>query len=346
MMKERFFKIMGMACLFFLFTGCAGGLKSSAHSEVNLSAWTAYWDMEKGMKEYKDIHNQLSSLSYFAASFREDGHLVVPEEVQSAKKKTKNASVQSYLTFVNDLTKPDGKSVEKDLGVLRQVLADDAVMDQHIAEIISLTEQGKYDGIEIDYEGEWKDADLFAKYLDFTYKLTTAAIHHQLKLRIVLEPSVPFDAGFCQGPQYVVMLYNLYGTHSGPGPKANRAFIQKVINKMQSLPGDKAAAFSTGGCVWENVSLLGSANGKKHFIDEVEAKRLETKYKASPQRDADSACLHFDYDEKGQHYEVWYADSETLNAWITVAADQGIQNISLWRLGSNTDIDQVRRKIE
>ena len=56
----------------------------------------------------------------------------------------------------------------------------------------------------------------------------------------------------------------------------------------------------------------------------------------------DDRSMVFKYEDGGRHYTVWYADSETLNAWITVAAERGIDNISLWRLGSNTDIEKVR----
>ena len=48
--------------------------------------------------------------------------------------------------------------------MLRRVLANTAVMDRHIAEIISLGKEGRYDGIELDYERIWKDApDLVPK---------------------------------------------------------------------------------------------------------------------------------------------------------------------------------------
>ena len=39
---------------------------------------------------------------------------------------------------------------------------------------------------------------------------------------------MPMDAPYSVGPEYMVMLYNLYGLHSGPGPKADGPFIEKT----------------------------------------------------------------------------------------------------------------------
>ena len=181
-------------------------------------------------------------------------------------------------------------------------------------------------------------------YLSFTYKLSRACIKENLDLRIVLEPGMPMDAGFCKGPEYVVMFYNLHGKHSGPGAKADAAFIQKTIGKMAAIPGRKSAAFATGGCLWEDYGLLGLKKGPVRFVDEEEAAALVQKHSLTPERDAESAALHCQYEENGHHYALWYADSETINAWIKLAADNGIERISLWRLGGNTDIKAVKNR--
>ena len=341
-MKCRFFKVMAAMVMVFLLAGCGDPIRSSAHGEVNLSGWMAYWDMPSALKEYKEIQGRMESICYFAAYFDADDHLVVPPEVAEAKKQQKKGRQLTYLTIVNDSDRGEKGKTEKDISVLYHVLGSEASMDEHIQEIISLTKAGGYDGVEIDYEKFWKDAELKQEFMDFTYRLSTETIRNGLKLRIVLEPSAPFDAGFCQGPEYVVMLYNLYGTHSGPGPKANGDFIQKTIDKMAVLPGKKIADFSVGGCVWEGKGPLGIIPGKKRFLTEAEAQQLLKKYGAKESRDPESACMVFKYEDGGRHYTVWYADSETLNAWITVAAERGIDNISLWRLGSNTDIEKVR----
>ncbi|HWR29542.1 MAG TPA: hypothetical protein VN631_06880, partial [Negativicutes bacterium] len=122
--------------------------------------------------------------------------------------------------------------------------------------------------------------------------------------------------------------------HSGPGPKADKTFIQKVITQMASLPGEKSVAFSTGGCVW-------GSNGKKQLVTEAEAKVLVAAYDVTPKRDKESQNLVFEYENDGVTYQVWYADVKTLNFWSGIAKEQGVTKISLWRLGGNVDLKKI-----
>lgn len=341
-MTSRFLKVFCLTCCMLLFAGCSETVTGSAHGDVNLSSWIVYWDVKNGQKDYDGAKEHLKSLSYFCAHFNENDILVIPSEIQQAKQQRKKTDgMVSYLAIVNDRDLGDGGMVEKDTDVLYRMLGSSEAMDDHIDNIISLAKKGGYDGVEIDYEKLWKDPELFHSYLDFIEKLYNAAYIENLKVRVVLESSTPFDGGFCKGPQYVVMLYNLYGTHSGPGPKANEEFIRKTIARMKALPGEKVAAFSTGGCHWEYKDIFGLIAQKKKFIDTAEAKGLQKKYQAETKRDADSGCLVFKYKDQNRYHTVWYADGETLNHWIAIAEAQGIKNISIWRLGKESDIQAL-----
>ncbi|QDR79732.1 glycosyl hydrolase family 18 protein [Sporomusa termitida] len=302
------------------------------------SAWLAYWDLEAGAKDLARIGKKLDQLSYFGAYFAKDDTLFLPRELSAQKSElqAKQRGYETYLTFVNDLHKADGSVVMKDTEVLRRVFADEAAMEKHIDEIIAMTLQAGFDGIEIDYERVWKEAEAGQLFLTFAEKLYVKALNNNLKLRLVLEPGTPFAATrFPRGPEYVVMAYNLYGMHSGPGPKANKEFIQKTAALMQTLPGEKSLALSTGGCLW-------SDNGEKRFLTEIEAKTLAAVYEAEPLRDDESQCLVYSYQDNGISYQVWYADVKTLNYWLAVAQEQGINNISLWRLGGNVAVNKLK----
>jgi spore germination protein YaaH len=209
-------------------------------------------------------------------------------------------------------------------------------MMNHIDDIIAHTLQGGYDGIEIDYERIWKDEKIGQSFLKFADKLYGKALKNNLKLRLVLEPSTPLSSiEFAKGPEYVVMLYNLYGLHSAPGPKANKEFIQKTVTRMTALPSGKSVALSTGGCVWGD-------NGEKRFLTETEAKTLVATYGLATKRDEESQCVVFTYKEKDVSYQVWYADVQTLNYWIAIAKEHGVNNVSLWRFGGNVGINQIK----
>ncbi len=338
-MVHKVLKMMLLAVMLSVLTGCAfnSPVKADAKETVRISSWIAYWDLEAGDKDLQRIETKLDKLSYFCAYFDQHDRLFIPQELSDKQKKTKSkkGTYETYLTFVNDRQNSDGLADLKDIEVLRRLFSSDAAMEKHIDEIIALTMQGGYSGIELDYERIWVDEKIGHYFLKFADKLYGKAQANNLKVRIVLEPRTPFSsAAFPQGPEYVVMMYNLYGLHSGPGPKANKDFIQNTLARMSALPGSKSAAFATGGCIWGN-------NGEKRFLTEVEAKSLAVTYDAAAKRDKESQCLVFSYKDKGITYQVWYADIETLKHWITIAKNQGVNNISLWRLGGNIDINKI-----
>ncbi|GMB00502.1 glycosyl hydrolase family 18 protein [Pelosinus sp. IPA-1] len=330
-----------VASVFLILMGCNYSSKSAvnavASEQIKRSAWLAYWDLDAGEKDLQKMGDKLNKLSYFGAYFDKNDCLFIPKELSDKRMelKKKKEKYETYLTFVNDKQNLDGSVVVKDIEVLRRLFSDETSMEKHIDEIITLTLQGGYDGIEIDYEKIWKDEKVGQSFLKFTDKLYETALKNNLKLRLVLEPSAPFSSSeFSKGPEYVVMLYNLYGLHSAPGPKANKEFIQKMLKRMETLPGEKTVAFSTGGCLWGD-------NGEKRFLTEVEAKTLAVTYGVETRRDEESQCVVFDYKDMGVTYQVWYADVKTLNYWIAISKEQGVNSISLWRFGGNVDINKI-----
>lgn len=331
-----------IAVIFLILTGCNFNRQLTAsavaHEPTKVSAWLAYWDLDAGEKDLARIGNKLDKLSYFGGYFDKNDHVFIPKELSEKKNDLtkKKGKYETYLTFVNDRQNADGTVTMKDTEVLRRLFADDAAMDKHIDELIALTLQGGYDGIEIDYERVWKDETIGRSFLNFVGRTYEKALKKNLKLRVVLEPSAPFsDTRFIKGPQYVVMFYNLYGLHSAPGPKANKEFIENTVTRMKALPGEKAVAFSTGGCMWGD-------NGEKSLLTEVEAKTFAAVYGVESRRDEESQCAVFDFkDRRGVTYQVWYADVQTLKYWISITKQRGESNICLWRLGGNVDMNEI-----
>lgn len=339
-MKRKYILGAVLLAACFLSSGCKAEepLVSGSHPPVTLSSWVVSWDEDHGWKEYQKNQNMWDSLSYFAVTFDEKGHLHGPKSPVLQK-----INGARYLTFVNDVHPEKGKAIEKDTAVLRKVLGTEESRRQHVKDILTIAEEAGADGIEIDYERLAKDNDpeLVKQFANFTQLLFLESISVHKKVRIILEPSMPMDLPYSSGPEYVVMVYNLYGLHSGPGPKADGAFIKKTIQKMAALPGKKGLAFSNGGCVWEDVGFFGLQKGKAKFITEETAVKLAKEHQAKPERDAASAALHFSYKEKDHTYEVWYADKETIEAWMTLAAKEGISSIYIWRLGGNVTLKNL-----
>ncbi len=312
-----------------------GPVREGMSANLKLSAWMTYWDAERGKQEYHLLRHRLSSVSYFAAYFNARGKLFVPDVFAKAPQK-KVLQPTAFLTVVNDVVGKNGENRLKDVDILKNVLKDEEACRHHADELLELARKHGYEGVEVDYENVWRrgDAALQQQFIRFLDILVQRAEAKKMKVRVVLEPTVPFDAGFPKGASYVVMLYNLYGPHSCPGPKADRAFIGRICGKLAALQADSAVAFSTGGCCWKNQE-------KGTFITQQEAMERAARHRANARRDEKSGALTYSYEENGDHYEVWYADTETLNGWIRTAMGNGINEVYLWSLGGNDQLETL-----
>lgn len=318
-----------------LLSGCSAKPHSAEHGPLTMTAWIADWDLAKGQEDAEKLGHGLEAMVYFRTYFTDDDRIVVPEPLLKLKQSGAVKSRGEFLSFTNDYVPEEGKAVQKDLEVLRRVLADEEAMDSHADRLVSITKKHGFNGIELDYERVFKDEKLAKKFVWLVSKLQYKAAKHGLKLRVVLEPSADVSLDFCKGPEYVVMLYNLYGLHSGPGPKADFAFIKKTLTKLKKLPGELGAAVSTGGCLW-------AENGKK-FITQAEAAALAKEHGAKPERDADSGAMSFTFkNQAGQKAEGWYADEKTLNMWLNEIEANGVKSVNIWRLGGNLDLAAVK----
>lgn len=298
------------------------------------SVWITYWDLKNIEQEISAVKDNIDNICYFAAYFNEEEKLFIPQEITDTYKLIKNKfgdnNYHSSLTFVNDLLKTDGTSSLKDTELLYTLFSSTERMDSHINEIINLTVNGGYDGIEIDYEGIKNDIKLWKLYLEFVNRLYKSASAKNIPVRIVLEPNVPEkELEFIQGPEYVMMCYNLYGEGTEPGPKANEKFLIQMVDKMKAFPGKVNFALSSGGYDF-------AENGKSKQVTEIEAETLRKEYNAAVTRDKESNCIVFTYkDLQGMSHEVWYADKETLNFWYQVISKYGDYGVTLWRIGGN-----------
>jgi spore germination protein len=300
--------------------------------ERSINTWTVYWDNENVVEDMKGLGNKVTSLSYFAAYFDANENLFIPDNMKELRSKVNNSdshtNYKGYLTFVNDVLKSEGGSSLKDTKLLYSLLSSHDNMQNHIDEIIALTIDGGYDGIEIDYEAIKKDKDLWKLFLQFVDDLYGAATEKELLVRILLEPSaLTQEIDFPEGPEYVIMCYNLYGYGTEPGPKANKDFLVRMVEKMKDLPGEIGFAVANGGFDFDE-------SGTVKQISTKDAVKKQELHQASSYRDKESGCMVFSYkDEIGNFHEVWYADNIAIDYWFSILEELGENNLYLWRLG-------------
>ena len=310
-------------------------VQSDTETEVSpdVSVWYPYWDYATADAELKEMGDDLNTICFFAAYYDVNNKPFIPKDTtETYAKLNKNGTLKdrnTYLTFVNDKLLEKGSSL-KDTDLLYALIGNEDLANQHVSDVIALTKSLGCGGVEIDYEAIRKDYALWELFNSFVTKLSREASNEGLALRIVFEPSAPFqNYTWPSDAEYVMMCYNLFGYGTEPGPKANPSWVKELAAKMNTLPGVKNLAFATGGFDF-------SADGKVAQIGKADAVALLSQKNAEVQRDAASGALWFDYtDEGGTTHQVWYADEETINLWKQAGREGGINRVSIWRLGGN-----------
>lgn len=297
--------------------------------------WLVYWDVSDGLYDLREWETDIHAVVYFAAYFDNELRLFIPDEIALLREGVEALPDRdppvALLSVTNDRLYENGDAAQKDTALLWGLFADEASRAAHARELVDLALGGGYDGLEVDYEGLGTDMDLWAGMLAFLRQLSALAGEAGLSLRVLLEAGAPFaQLDFPPELSYLVMCYNLYGLHSGPGPKATPGFLRQIVQKTASLPGRWGYAIASGGFDW-------TEEGEAVDITYREGWELLDYYGATPERDPDSGCLSFSYvDEAGARHEVWMADDLTLEMWREVLREAGDPEIDLWRMGGNT----------
>ncbi|MBQ7306277.1 MAG: hypothetical protein IJW85_08720 [Clostridia bacterium] len=288
----------------------------------SLGAWLPYWDASAAIQEGQGL--DLDRAIAFAAAFDKDGRPFLTGEAEDLLWDMQVAfagtDTQVYLSVVND-TPSEAKST----ALLRRLLHSDKAMEQHMDDLIMLVDATRVEALEIDYENLGDDAALWQRFTLFIERLHAQLTQDGISLRVVLPWDAPRYATLPQGPEYTVMCYNLYGTHSGPGPKADFAFLDKIAALYADAPRPLRMAFATGGFDW-------SASGVESLTQQ-EAERRLALLSVTPSRDAASGALTASYTMNGASHTLWYADGETLRLWQEHTP--GFDGADLFRLGGN-----------
>ncbi len=300
----------------------------SIETEYVCCAWVPYWDADEALKEVRAFPKGFESLICFEAFFGQDGDWRLPPEAERILEELQGADTPLYLSLVNDVQLDNGSFELKSLDFLKRHLLSPEARQSHVAQILELIRSTGVDGLEIDYENFKKDAQLWSAFSDFIGELYKTLSENGVRLRVVMEYGAPEYAVFPDGPIYICMCYNLHGSHSGPGPKADKAFLEKVGERWKTMPGEVHMALADGGYLW-------AGNNSEKSMTEQQAKDWLKEQDLTPVRDRESGVLWASV-RSGQKYTVWYADGETLDFWRSILQSMGYTHFDLFRLGGNT----------
>ena len=293
-----------------------------------LSTWVVYWDTEGVEAEIESLGSNLDTIVCFEALYANDKTISHPEGCDELLNmlKEKYSDKTIYLSYVNDYQNADGSYSQKDVDLLREIFASEDSMNTYADAIVADAKASLVDGVELDYENMRKDEALFAPYARFIEILYNKCIENELSFRVATEYQTGIKCQLINGPEYVVMCYNLYGYGTSPGPKADMAYLAACYENFAYLE-HVVFAFSLGGFKWngDNVSAL----------KENEALNLANLAGADIQREP-SGAAYYSFEEVDKTTStVYYADGATINSWKGYIKDKGRDNFALWRLGGN-----------
>lgn len=277
-----------------------------------VGAWLPYWNASSAMEDAEALAGSLDEVIVFAAVFDQKGHPVLPDGAEKllldAQMAFAGTQTKVYLSVVNDQENGKGGYENKSAALVRRLLKDDRAMDRHVDDLLLLLDQSEADGLELDYENFGSDKALYARYAQLIERLYAILEKDGLGLRVVLSWDAPRYMTLPEGPEYTVMCYNLYGYHSGPGPKADLAFLDQVKALWADVPGTVQMAFACGGFLWQGGKVTAA-------LDQQSAEALLTQEGIVPIRDASSGALTATFTYEGKKSTLWYADGETLQGW-------------------------------
>jgi spore germination protein YaaH len=299
--------------------------------------------MTQALQEANAQKKGLESVQIFAVYFDRMDRPFLPERIESwieeesagflekFSQEPKGVQIPVHLSIVNDIYDPKGSDF-KNSDLVSRLLRDSETRARHIADLLAILSRWPFDGLEIDYERvraeDWKS------FLDFCGELHAELKARNKVLRVILEPQERFYASpFPEGPEYVIMAYNLFGAHSGPGPKANPKFIRRIASWVNSMETKPRLALATGGFIWDE----GQKPGKQaQSLTESEAHLLYQREGITPERDPASGYLVFKFPSDSKNPKtVWFADGETLAFLADAARQSGFADFALWSFAGN-----------
>jgi spore germination protein YaaH len=306
--------------------------------------------LRQGVRE-AERHPLINEVILFAACFNSQDTLFLPtalaDYLSDELATSPLARRAVFLSVVNDrFDDANDAATQKDTKLISRLMADSQSRARHKADLLALLDRGSFAGLELDYE-KIDDKD-WPALLAFAGELSRELKTRGKRLRFLLEPKKRYlSADLPEGPEYVLMAYNEYGTHSGPGPKASYAFLEKLASWCAHMGKKPRIALSVGGFAWEHDTTVS--------LTEQGARLKQSLLEAKPTRDKNSGYLNFRVENllseartftefvRGVYTEVWYADGETLASLSRLARKLGFGVVDIWRLGGNRpeSLDQL-----
>ena len=229
---------------------------SASATTVEVSGWIPYWRHAEGIKDAKKHIDDIDTLFPFSYSVTTNGELRdLAGMNKSDWRKFLRTARSEDVEIIPTVMWSDGAAMER-------ILSDKDLREEHVGAIIEMVKDGKYDGVDIDYEGklaqtknsfsrfleELKD-ELGSKILSCTIEARTPPISLYTNIPATLEYANDYEeiAKHCDRVQ--LMAYDqqradlkLNESKSGEPymPVADVDWVRKVVVlALETIPNEK-----------------------------------------------------------------------------------------------------------
>jgi hypothetical protein len=295
---------------------------------AELNAWLVYFDAERGLVELRDHGELFDRVSLFAYELDPEGNILpapgLPGLVARFHTLARERGFEPWITAVNDVRYGADSAVAKDSTVVHNLLVDRERRSAHVHQLAERVSADGFVGLHLDYE-QVPESDS-TQFRAFIQELRAALEPRAIGLEVVLEPT--------RGPmpesskaRVTVMGYDLFGGHSGPGPRSTPQFVSGLSTRAR-FDADSAAALAiaVGGFVWDS-------GGEVSSIDWSDAQQLADEATSRRRGGLDGVpSARFD-----DGSELFFEDAESLAGKWRAARASGFRRLAIWRLGGNDD---------
>ncbi len=295
---------------------------------LQLHAWVVYFDATRGLAELERHGSLFDRVSLFAYELDPGG---MPQPAPSMEQMiapflelAADKGFSPWVTVVNDTRHGIDSAIAKDPGLVHWLIADPKRRAAHAGELAERVAADGFRGLHLDYEGLPEEDTRY--FQEFVRTLRLELELRGLGLEAVVEPERgPLPEVRSTG--VTVMAYDLFGPHSGPGPRSTPAYVSKLGRRAASdADGAATLALAVRGFAWK-------PGGEVSSLDWSVAQQLADR---TPQVDrgmvdrVPSARL-----DDGT--ELWFEDPESLVSKWQAAWGAGFRRLAIWRLGGNDE---------
>lgn len=305
--------------------------QATGDKEMILGYTTGENDSYKSLKSFNKYLNTIATDTF---SFDENGNIVgeAPKtQLEYAKKKKK----KTYAVISNF------GQADFDADLAHQVMTDKTARNRFINQLVKLTKENGYTGVNIDFEAiNPSDRSNYSNLI----KVAASTLHKEKIITMVSVPAKseddrkndwtwPYD--YKQIGKYAdyvqVMTYDEHGSWGDSGSVASLSWLQETLS--YSTKNIKASKIIMGipayGYDW---NLDDSEQNKLVQWDQIQ--ELVKKHKVKPIYDKKTASVMFRYkDNQKQKHVVWYENESTIEKKTELVKKYKLGGVSIYALG-------------